>query len=440
VSVAPPASPEPRPQPCSPVPSPMRFLHLADLHLDAPFAGRTTDLRTRLREATREALARAVSVALEERVDTVLMAGDLLDGDQISFSTERHLLEQLGRLGEIGIPVIYVTGNHDPGERGGVVSRIPWPEHVHVISRPEPEAIEILREGQPVGVVTGAGHPTGRFGEDLSRTFPSPEGTLPQVALLHTQVGGAVGEGEHHRYAPSELSHLEASGHHYWALGHIHLRQELRDSPAIHYPGNPQGRNPRETGAKGGLLVDLSTPSAPEVEFVDLAPLRWERLVVEGLEACERLEEVVDRVEVAWADERERDSGRPGTEWLLRVELAGSSPIHRSLASEEERMGMAEALGGSLGLLDVEIRCGTLRPHRPVETHLERQDVLGEALRLVRSLMGEANRSPVAELELDPGDLAGFDPRVHASADAYVRGLLEGGESAVADALLDEEP
>jgi DNA repair exonuclease SbcCD nuclease subunit len=63
----------------------MRFLHIADVHLDTPFAGRSDDVRRRLREASREALRRALSCAIAERVHAVLMAGDLFDG-------ERHVL------------------------------------------------------------------------------------------------------------------------------------------------------------------------------------------------------------------------------------------------------------------------------------------------------------------------------------------------------------
>ena len=423
----------------------MRLLHLADLHLDAPFAGRTSELRSRLRQGARDALSAAVSVAVDEGVDAVLMAGDLLDGEHLSWATERHLLAELGRLGAAGIPVIYVTGNHDPGARGGVVSRIPWPEHVHVIADAEPVPVEVSRNGDPVGVVTGAGHPTDRYGEDLSRNFPRPRGPLPQVGLLHTQVGGAPGEEDHHRYAPSELPRLERSGYHYWALGHIHLRQKLSASPPIHYAGNVMGRNPRETGAKGGLLVDLTEPKNPSIEFVELAPIRWERLRVEGLEEADRIDGVTRRVEEAWRQARDRDPGRPGTDWLVRVQLAGSSPLHRTLQAEEERESMAEALATGLGLLDVEVRAGHLRPLRRVEPHLDRQDVLGESLRLLRRItegVEEAGGAPpapaAAELSLDPEELAGFDPDVHGTVDEYVRSLLEDEEASVVDAFLDE--
>ena len=109
----------------------MRFLHLADVHLDTPFAGRRPEVRRRLRGAVREAFGTAVDTALEESVDAVVIAGDLFDGATLSFQTERFLLDELRRLTEVGIPVVYATGNHDPG-RQQRRSRIEWPTGVHV--------------------------------------------------------------------------------------------------------------------------------------------------------------------------------------------------------------------------------------------------------------------------------------------------------------------
>src|SRR5262245_3261325 len=243
----------------------MRFLHLADVHLDTPFAGRSPAVRSRLRVASREALSGAVDCALNEQVDVVLIAGALFDGERLSFDSELYLLDQLRRLEEAGIPVVYASGNHDPGSRGG--RSLSWPENVALVGDARPRRIAILRHGETVGFVTAAGHAGPRETADLSRTFPKPAGELPEVAVLHTQVGGAREGEEHHPYAPSQLTALQSSGFHYWALGHIHLRQCLSDVPAVHYPGNLQGRTARERGPKGGLLVDLSAPDAPKVDF-----------------------------------------------------------------------------------------------------------------------------------------------------------------------------
>ncbi len=58
----------------------MKFLHAADVHLDSPLRGldRYEGAPAKeIRGATRKALANLVSLALDEEVDFVILAGDL---------------------------------------------------------------------------------------------------------------------------------------------------------------------------------------------------------------------------------------------------------------------------------------------------------------------------------------------------------------------------
>ncbi|MCA1791724.1 MAG: DNA repair exonuclease, partial [Thioalkalivibrio sp.] len=202
----------------------MRFLHVADVHLDTSFAGRSESVRRRLRDASHEAFTRAVDVALESDVDAVLIAGDLFDGERLSFQTERFLLEQVARLGDHGVTVVYATGNHDPGSSGGGPRGLQWPPNVVTATDATPRRIEIAaRAGGTAGYVSAIGHESALEERDLSRLLPRPEGALPEVGLLHTQVQTSAGADRHGRYAPSDLSYLRRAGYDYWALGHIHV-------------------------------------------------------------------------------------------------------------------------------------------------------------------------------------------------------------------------
>jgi DNA repair exonuclease SbcCD nuclease subunit len=405
----------------------MRFLHLADVHLDTPFAGRSPALRSRLRSASREAFSAAVACALGEGVDALLIAGDLFDGERLSFGSEVFLLEQLGRLREGGVPVVYATGNHDPGTRAR--RPLPWPDNVTVVEDPRPRRVAIRRPGgETVGFVTAAGHASARETADLSRAFPPPREEHPEVALLHTQVGGARSGDEHHAYAPSELLSLIASGYHYWALGHIHLRQCLSESPAVHYPGNVQGRTARERGPKGGLLVDLARPDAPRVEFRAFAPVRFETLEVRGLEAEGNVSALVERVARAWGDARRAEG--VSAEWVLRVVLSGPTPLARELEEPDDRAALARELEDALGVLDVDV--WTRGTHTPpvVGDHKGRQDLLGEALRLLEDVT--SGRADLPALRAD--ELAA--PEARDDVAAYARTLLAGSDGELLARLL----
>jgi DNA repair exonuclease SbcCD nuclease subunit len=246
-------------------------------------------------------------------------------------------------------------------------------------------------------------------------------------------VGDSVDAESHEPYAPSELSFLRTSGYDYWALGHVHVRQELSDRPPVHYPGNPQGRNPRETGAKGALLVDLSRKDSPGIDFIELGPVRWETLRIGGLEEVRHLPGLARHIEGEWRRVRGQDVARPGTRWIARFELEGASPLHGQLVSEETRAELRDALASGLGLLDVDVRTDGVRSLERVEDHLGRDDVLGETLRLIRNL-AEGGESPSATLALSADQMAHrVDPR---ELDAYIRELLEGGDADLLDALL----
>ena len=412
----------------------MRFIHISDVHLDTAFAGRPDALRSRLRHASLEALERCVSTALAEEVDALLIAGDLFDGPYLSFETERFLLRQLGRLAGAGIQVVYATGNHDPGT-GHRATGLTWPDGVTVIARGDPVTVPVHgRTGELAGHVTGAGHATSHETGDLSRHLkPVADARVPQVALLHTQVATAAARQAHHPYAPSTLEHLRSAGFHYWAVGHVHLRQELSGDPPVHYCGNLQGRSPRETGPKGGLLVDLGDPAGPLVEFREFAPVRWEKLTVSTLADASTLDEVAGEVVRAWEEARTADPASEGTEWMVAVELAGPSPIWRQLREPQELETIEDEVAARLGAVGAEVRARVHPRVRPDE-HADRRDVLGATLRLCREVASGGGEASLAET-----DLAGFDPERDATVGDYLRRLLAGGEEEVLERMLERK-
>ena len=104
------------------------FLHAADIHLDSPllklehYDGAPVE---DLRSATRRALENLVELAIVERVDFVLIAGDLYDGDWKDYNTGLYFVSQMTRLREAGIPVFIIAGNHDAASKMTKTLRLP---------------------------------------------------------------------------------------------------------------------------------------------------------------------------------------------------------------------------------------------------------------------------------------------------------------------------
>ena len=96
----------------------IRFVHAADLHLDAAFAGITreapAELVRTLRESTFVALDRLAALCERERPDFLVIAGDAYNLEDRSLRAQLALRDACARLARIGVPVFIAHGNHDP--------------------------------------------------------------------------------------------------------------------------------------------------------------------------------------------------------------------------------------------------------------------------------------------------------------------------------------
>ena len=393
-----------------------RFLHLADLHLETRFGGRP-ETRERLRQATREAFRRAVDHAISNRLDALLAAGDLFDDPILSVQTEMFFAGELRRLAQAGVWFVAACGNHDPGGAGFRCAELGVDgERVRFFRRAEPEALRIRdRDGVEKGVVVGAGFERDFESTNLAARFPSVTGALPVVGLLHTNVESAKSAGEHARYAPSSRADFARLAYSYWALGHIHLRQQAVDGLPVHYAGNLQGRHVGETGEKGGLAVEAFAGASAEPAFVRFASVRWEQLEIGGLGAVASIAALADTLA-----RRIEALPRAGDETLaLRIELAGESGLARRLRGGDERAQLAQGVAARTGLLELELRASGLRPPLDRAQLRETPSVLAEALALIE----RAGADPALLASLAPAELARtFDDEP--ARQAYLRELL----------------
>jgi len=412
-------------------PSMVRLLHLADVHLDTAFEGRSAALREHLRDALRTAFERAVDCAIDEAVHAVLLAGDLFDDDRLSVATEAFLIDQVGRLDDAGIDVVYATGNHDPGGSGFRAAQIDWPDRFHYVDTRTPTTIPLTGpDGEPRATVVAAGHVDAHEDTNLAARFPAADGPGPTIGLLHAHVTSARRVEAHDRYAPCTVEDLRAPGYDYWALGHVHTRQQVDEAVPAWYPGNLQGRSPRETGARGGLLVMLAPDRPPDVAFRPFAPTRWEHLPLDDLSTVDTVQALV---QTAAAAHRETARDAAATDWLLRVSLRGPCPMADRLADPDQRAELEQVLRERLDVRDVTVRTRHLVPPVDPDAFRGETHLIGEVLALL-----ERARADDEVLDaVAPDVLAGSDGDP-AARRAYLRSLLEGLDREAVARLLDE--
>ena len=374
----------------------LRFVHAADLHLDSPFRGiraqAPENVAQTLHRATFDAFENIINLCIREQVDALLVAGDVYDGADRSLRAQLKFVDGLKQLDSAGIRSFICHGNHDPLD--GWEARLDLPPGC-VRFGPDVTAEPVFPDEPQRATVYGISYPRREVRENLSPLFPQAiSGSGFKIGLLHANVGG---DPNHDSYSPCSVADLEIASIDYWALGHVHTRQTLREQgPAVVYPGNPQGRHPGETGARGVYLVEVEDSGPPRLEFHAMDVVRWETLSLDiaGLETEQALIDAVsDRAESAL----EPSDGRPV---VFRLTLAGRGTMHRWLRREGTVDDLLEQLNSRYANSNPWLWCERIQldTASPVdrEQAARREDFTGDLARLCTEL----RENPVALVEL----------------------------------------
>ncbi len=411
----------------------LRFLHAADIHLDSPLAGlaaRAGDHATTLVGATRRAFEALIAYAIEQTVDFVIIAGDLYDGDWRDFATGLAFVAGMARLERANIRVVMVRGNHDAENQ--MTRRLTLPPNVSVFE--SRKAHTLVFEGLPVAF-HGRSFGNRREIENLALDYPPPRAGMLNIGVLHSS---ATGRPHHDTYAPCSVEDLVARGYDYWALGHVHKREVLCREPWIVFPGNLQGRDVNETGAKGATLVTVDGQRIVAVEPVVLDVVRWARCAVD-VSACPDLESLGEAVRTALAGEVEAAGDRT---LAVRLTLTGASPIHRRLIGDADSTE-AECAAAALRAGDVWIERVVVATTDPEPPGPASSDALGALIQALDALHATPEhresllKSPLAplldKLPLEIRQAAGLAELT----DGVLAGILADARAILLDRLLD---
>ena len=328
----------------------MRFLHAADVHLDSPLCGldeyEGAPVQA-LRGATRRAFAALVQLALAERVDFVILAGDLYDGDWPDFNTGLFFVNRVRELVRSGIPVVLLSGNHDAASR--ITARLTLPANVHAIANggARNHTVRSLACRRARTRV----RPAGRDAQ-LGSRIPRTRCRLFQRRRPAHRTGWSRGS---RPLCALHVDELVGRGYDYWALGHIHKRESVNGSrhPRIEFPGNLQGRHVRESGAKGCLLVTVDGDAQAVPEFRPLDVFRWETVAVNAA-AAESVADVLESARAELSDARDRADGRP---LAARLVISCSESVSLCLASDPEqfRADLRGQAGGDVWIEKIKV-------------------------------------------------------------------------------------
>lgn len=231
----------------------MKFIHLADVHLDMPFTSlkNNKDLVKRRRIEQKFIFRKAIDLVKEEQAKALFIAGDLFED---KFVEEDTILYIISCLTEISDVKVYITpGNHDPLIKSSPYNTYDWPENVFIF-------------GSEVGMDTfddiniyGIGF------DDFEMDSQAVEEIKPEENKINILVTHATLDGASHKYHDIKTKWLDKFD--YVALGHIH--QPKVDDSKIIYSGSLVAGGFDEPFPHG-LVVGEITKEKLKVKFVKM--------------------------------------------------------------------------------------------------------------------------------------------------------------------------
>jgi len=281
------------------------------------------------------ALKLATDHSIEQEVDAVLFAGDVVESTNARFEAMPPLEECVRRLLGAGIEVFAVAGNHDFDALRRLAGLV---EGFTLLGANGKWESRVLRKNSvPVAEIVGWSFSARHVRQSpvaqlLSEPLEAASTPVPRIGLLHAEVNVSGG-----KYAPTRQDELDNAGCNAWLLGHIHkpsiesLSARAGSQPSG-YLGSLVGLDRSETGPHGPWLIGLHEGSGLHLEHVPLAPLRWEQVPI-SVEGLEHVEDVEDRI-LGEAESIVRRIGQEGPAPRalgLCVQLTGTSPCHEDI-------------------------------------------------------------------------------------------------------------
>jgi exonuclease SbcD len=276
----------------------VRLLHTSDWHL-----GRSL-YRADLRAAQGAFLDQLVATVQSEKIDVVLVAGDVYDRAVPSVDAVALCEDGLVRLRDAGARAVLISGNHDSARRLGFGSRLVDAAGVHLRTRAAVIAEPVLLEDvhgpvavygvpylEPDAVRTDLPPcPGGADGDALAhghagvlgratgciRAHAAAGGPARSVVLAHGWVAGGAGSDSERDITVGGVGSVPTAlfdGFTYVALGHLHRQQTLDEH--LRYSGSPLPYSFSEASdRKGAWLVELDAAGLIRVEHVPAPSFR----------------------------------------------------------------------------------------------------------------------------------------------------------------------
>ncbi|MBA2381731.1 MAG: DNA repair exonuclease [Chloroflexi bacterium] len=268
----------------------LRLLHTADVHLGARHAD-LGEQAAALRERQFAAFKATIDLALAEKVDIVLIAGDLFDSNTQPRRSVERVAAELKRLVDARIRTVIIPGTHDVFDRSSIY-------RVHDLaalagSEPADDAVTVLTPEVPSVhlitcdvVVHATVFATKRAPHSPLRDLHvvAGDGAAWHVGMIHGSL--AIPDRTDRDEVVFTREEIQASGLDYLALGHWHSAQQGKAGTTTYaYSGAPEPVAVTQVGAGKVLLVELDEINGKRTVRIDertVGKTRFEKLDIDA--------------------------------------------------------------------------------------------------------------------------------------------------------------
>lgn len=243
-----------------------------------------------------------IAVAKEEKVDLMLICGDLYEHGYVRKSTIDFICDEFKKISET--KVIIIPGNHDPWSANSFHNSTRWPDNVHILFGDNP-----VFELKDAGVCIH-GSLNGNTSIDPSKI---------NLLMLHGTLDMSFNKSG---FNPISSEKLESYGMDYIALGHFHSKFTGGGiQKNIYNPGSPEPLGFDEEGEHGVFLAAIykehSHDRQTDVRFIPLNTRSYRNINI-SLYGCSTDEQAVQKAEETMA-------AAGGIEDLYRIVLKGTT-------------------------------------------------------------------------------------------------------------------
>ena len=273
----------------------MKFVHIADLHLDSPFLffNNKTGLGDLRRLEQRNALSEVIEYIKNENIECLFISGDLYEQEYVKESTIQYIDELFRKIPNTKIFIS--PGNHDPFITNSFYNNYNWSDNV-IIFNGDFNVIENAFENTDV---YGMGFTDYYLNNCNIHSLNIKNPDKINILIMHADLNASK-ESTGLKYNPVSENELNSFNFDYIALGHIHCTN-YKNSKNIIYPGSLVSLGFDELG-KHGMIVGEINKNNIKTEFIPIDKRCFEEIKI-NISEIKDVEELIEKINTLFLNE-----------------------------------------------------------------------------------------------------------------------------------------